>query len=274
MSNELARMLFLKKKYSMDINRFIILFSVLLFCSCEQLKDVSLPNNDNNESKEDVVAEKKVDNKETTLSVEKQNEQLDPPAPLPPPLPPTDPKTPKIVEAEIPTKPELPEFSEALLKAVSNWNKIPPTVFPLSSVTIKKEVSFIAKSSSNEIIASAKKSPGEEVVAVGLYQGDLVVAPSLTGRMRGRIAIDDTDFKQGVAYLFELRNKQRAEYEKRQAELAQSQKSGDAQAETKKNKEDDSLFDDLPIPGDFGHGKFCICKECREKRLAATGSMK
>jgi hypothetical protein len=112
------------------------------------------------------------------------------------------------------------------------------------------------------------------VVAVGLYQGDLVVAPSLTGRMRGRIAIDDTDFKQGVAYLFELRNKQRAEYEKRQAELAQSQQSEDVQSETKKNKEDVSLFDDLPIPGDFGHGKFCICKDCREKRLAATGSMK
>jgi hypothetical protein len=220
MSNELARMLFLKKKYSMDINRFITLLSVLFFCSCEQLKDVSLPNNDNNGSKEDIVAAKKVDNKETSLSEEKQNEKLDPPAPLPPPLPPAEPKAPKIVEAEIPTKPELPEFSEALLKAVSNWKKIPPTVFPLSSVTIKKEVSFIAKSSSNEIIASAKKSPGEEVVAVGLYQGDLVVAPSLTGRMRGRIAIDDTDFKQGVAYLFELRNKQRAEYEKRQAELA------------------------------------------------------
>ena len=270
MSNELARMLFLKKKYTMDINRFIILFSVLLFCSCEQLKDVSLPNNDNNESKEDVVAEKKVDKKETSLSEEKQNEQLDPPAPLPP----TEPKTPKVVEAKTPTKPELPEFSEALLKAVSNWKKIPPSVFPLSSVTVKKEVNFVAKSSTNEIMARAKKAPGEEVVAVGLYQGDLVVAPSLTGRMRGRIAIDDTDFKQGVAYLFELRNKQRAEYEKRQAELAQSQKSGDAEAETKKIKEEVSLFDDLPIPGDFGHGKFCICKECREKRLAATGSMK
>ncbi len=139
----------------MDISKFILLSIVLFFCSCEQLKDVSLPNNDNNESKEDVVAAKKVDNKETTLSVEKQNEQLDPPASAP--TPPTEPKTPKIVEAEIPTKPELPEFSEALLKAVSNWKKIPPSVFPLSSVTVKKEVSFIAKSSSNEIIASAKK---------------------------------------------------------------------------------------------------------------------
>ena len=34
-----------------------------------------------------------------------------------------------------------------------------------------------------------------------------------------------------------------------------------------------SLFRDLPIPGDFGHGKFCICKDCRDKKeLAATGS--
>ena len=274
MSNELARLLFLKKKYSMNINRFIISFSVLLFCSCEQLKDVSLPTNDKNESSEDVVAEKKVDKKETSLSEEKQNEQLALPAPLPPPLTPTEPKTPKVVEAKAHTKPELPEFSEALLKAVSNWKKIPPSVFPLSSVTVKKEVNFVAKSSSNEIMARAKKAPGEEVVAVGLYQGDLLVAPSLTGRMRGRIAIDDTDFKQGVAYLFELRNKQRAEYEKRQAELAKSQKSGNIQIETIKIKEEVSLFDDLPIPGDFGHGKFCICKDCREKRLAATGSMK
>ena len=150
------------------------------------------------------------------------------------------------------------------MKAVSNWKKIPPSVFPLSSVTVKKEVNFVAKSSSNEIMARAKRHR-EEVVAVGLYQGDLLVAPSLTGRMRGRIAIDDTDFKQGVAYLFELRNKQRAEYEKRQAELAKSQKSGDVQIETIKIKEEVSLFDDLPIPGDFGHGKFCICKDCREK---------
>ena len=42
----------------------------------------------------------------------------------------------------------------------------------------------------------------------------------------------------------------------------------------KNTNEESSLFEDLPIPGDFGHGKFCICKDCREKRLAATGSMK
>ena len=258
----------------MYFNRFVLISIILFFCSCEQLKDVSLPNNDKNESKEDVVAAKKVDDKETSLSEEKQNDQLVQPEPLPPPLPTTEPKSPTIVEVEIPTKPDLPEFSEALLKAVSNWKKIPPSVFPLSSVTVKKEVTFVLKSSSNEIMATAKKAPGAEVVAVGLYQGDLVVAPSLTGRMRGRIAIDDTDFKQGVAYLFELRKKQRAEYEKRQTELAKSPKAGNVQTATKERKEELSLFDDLPIPGDFGHGKFCICNECREKRLAATGSMK
>jgi hypothetical protein len=258
----------------MVIVRFILFLNVLFFCSCEQLKDVSLQTNDKNESKEDFVAAEKVDGEDTSPSENKQKETLEPPAPLPLPLPPAEPKTPKIVEAEFATKPVLPEFSEALLKAVSNWKKIPPTVFPLSSVTVKKEVNFIAKSSNNEIIASSKKLPGEEVVAVGMYQGDLVVAPSLTGRMRGRIAMNDTDFKQGVAYLFELRNKQRAEYEKRQTELAQKKKSVDAQPATKQNKEEVSLFDDLPIPGDFGHGKFCICKDCREKRLAATGSMK
>ena len=41
-------------------------------------------------------------------------------------------------------------------------------------------------------------------------------------------------------------------------------------------QEDDNTVQtsDLLAPGDFGHGKFCICSECREKRLALTGSMK
>ena len=34
--------------------------------------------------------------------------------------------------------------------------------------------------------------------------------------MRGKIGIDQTDFKQGVAYLFELRKQQRADYMKRE----------------------------------------------------------
>jgi hypothetical protein len=93
--------------------------------------------------------------------------------------------------------------------------------------------------------------------------------------MRGQILLEQTDFKQGVAYLFELRKKQREDYERKKAELAElGNSSDDSLSRETSTQEQASLFEDLPIPGDFGHGKFCICKDCRDKRLAATGSMK
>ena len=70
------------------------------------------------------------------------------------------------------------------------------------------------------------------------------------------------DFKQGVAYLFELRKKQMAEY-KRQQESKLSQKAPVADLQNRKSND---LFEDIPIPGDFGHGKFCICNDCRTKK--------
>ena len=197
-----------------------------------------------------------------------------PPLPLPKPAPTTEPK-PR-------SKPLQPEFSEELLQAVKNWRAIPPSVFPLSSVTIKASVEFIAKSTSGEIIARAQKQSGDEVVALGVVGNELILSPSKSGKMRGKISINQTDFKQGVAYLFELRKQQRADYENRQKQLAKNNKiSGEKHSVSSqrndrngKIEEESSLFEDLPIPGDFGHGKFCICTDCREKRLAATGSMK
>jgi hypothetical protein len=100
--------------------------------------------------------------------------------------------------------------------------------------------------------------------------------------MRASIAMDETDFKDGVAYLFELRKMQRAAYAERQAKESQSIASKSTNlAKAKpiikakpKAKPSNSLFEDLPSPGDYGHGKFCICSDCRTKRLAQTGSMK
>ena len=43
--------------------------------------------------------------------------------------------------------------------------------------------------------------------------------------MRGKISIGQTDFKQGVAYLFELRKQQRADYERKKSELAEMKES-------------------------------------------------
>ena len=157
----------------------------------------------------------------------------------------------------------LPEFSEALLNAVGNWTNIPRSVFPLSSVTINKSVNFSVKSSSGDTIAQSSLPPGSEVVAVGASGQNLLIAPSKNAKMKGFINIDDTDFKQGVAYLFELRKKQMAEYKKQQeSKLSQKAPVADLPNPEKSN----DLFEDIPIPGDFGHGKFCICNDCRTKR--------
>ena len=111
-----------------------------------------------------------------------------------------------------------PEFSKELLKAVNNWQSIPKSVFPLSSVTIKSSVNFIAKVL-QEVIARAQKLAGEEVVALSIIGNELFLSPSKNGNMRGKIEVDQTDFKQGVAYLFQLRKQQRVEYERRKGEV-------------------------------------------------------
>ncbi len=273
MVNELARIAIMKKKDVMNLSKLILLCTILCFCACEQIKDVSLPGTESNDTSDipkentaekeiDIVAEPKIVPKEQSIPVE----------PIPVPTLPSDAVPLKKVEPS--TQPLQPEFSEELLKAVKNWKFIPKSVFPLSSVTVKETVEFIAKSTSGEIIARAKKQSGEEVVALGVVGNELILSPSKTGKMRGKIGIDQTDFKQGVAYLFELRKQQRAEYELRKAQLAKAKVNENVKTEADKITEQEPLFEDLPIPGDYGHGKFCICKDCREKRLAATGSMK
>ncbi|MEC7800666.1 MAG: hypothetical protein VX609_05195 [Verrucomicrobiota bacterium] len=262
----------------MKFSHFASISILLFFCSCDQLKDNILPVEESNQTSELEVEKVIPENPDEPLKPEPTSESKSEDE--------VKIKTPQKVQipVEIPapkpsTKPVQPEFSKELLKAVNNWQSIPKSVFPLSSVTIKSSVNFIAKSSAGEVIARAQKQAGEEVVALGIIGKELILSPSKNGNMRGKIEVDQTDFKQGVAYLFQLRKQQRVEYERRKVEIAKNNKVTKSGVQANKNankntSEDSSLFEDLPIPGDFGHGKFCICKECREKRLAATGSMK
>jgi hypothetical protein len=184
-------------------------------------------------------------------------------------------------------KPQQPGFSRELLAAVKNWTKVSPHVFPLKSIRINHELNFKVYTKSGQEVGSSFMPAGREVVAVGLQGTTLTVSPSVGARMFAKINIDQTDFKQGVAYLFELRKWQR----RRQQELLASQAIARQSAPSRPtrsptstrpatkpknsgNKSDDSLFEDLPQPGDYGHGKFCICGDCRKKRLAQTGSLK
>jgi len=75
-----------------------------------------------------------------------------------------------------------------------------------------------------------------------------------------------------------MRKRQRIAYAERKANKtnpALSKTSSPSKTKSvPKTKPSAPLFEDLPSPGDYGHGKFCICSDCRTKRLAQTGSIK
>ena len=259
----------------MKFLRLIVVSVSLLYCSCEQLKDITSSNEDQNKTSP-ITDISDAQGPEPSISNNSDVQENEIAAIPLPPSPPPETAPPEVIPnpllGDLNSQPIQPEFSKELLAAVKNWQSIPKSVFPLSSVTIKQTVEFIAKDRSGQILARATKQAGDEGVALGVAGKNLVLSPSKVGNMRGLIPLEQTDFKQGVAYLFELRKKQKEEYEKRKLQISSSKTLQANQKNVNKDvptaSSEVSLFEDLPIPGDFGHGKFCICKECREKRLA------
>lgn len=206
-------------------------------------------------------------------SVEKKLEVKDPSlSPLE--LEPKDEKSVLLPKEEKPAPlslPIIPSFSDELLKAVDHWQRIPKSVFPLKSVQIFEDVPLEAKTQTGSIIARSIAPSGDKITVLGIDDGRLVVANPNSTKLRGTIEIDQTDFKQMVAYLFEYRNQQRQNYAKQSA----SKKTDEEKSSQNQKLETQSINDDIiSDPLDFGHGRFCICQECREKRLAQTGSLK
>lgn len=129
---------------------------------------------------------------------------------------------------------------------------------------------------------------GSEVVAVALLGDVLHLLPSSTANARQKFAVrvDDTDFKHCVAYKYAMQKKREAALREWAARRGNTSTTRPAPrpAATSENKpaavtaslpptapERGSLFEDIPPPMDFGHGKFCVCGECREKRAQAAG---
>ena len=195
--------------------------------------------------------------------------------PVPPPVP------------VAPSGPHPPAFTEELLASVRNWNAVPSSVFPLPGVTLKKPLNFEIKTPSGQVIGSFPRAAGEEVVALALAGNQLHVSPAKTSKQRNVVSVDETDFKTCVAYLFEVRKRQRKTYEEelvRRRSIASSPHSTKSVSQhspsldrktpsSSKNPQKPSgrgtLFEDIPPPMDFGHGKFCICGDCRRQRKAA-----
>ena len=260
----------------MKLTKVFLSFLLMIFLSsCENQNQQSVPPEDNgSQTKSEPDPEPVVP---PELLSNKVNDAPPPGLPMPN-LPKLEEKVKEMAAKPIKaaTAPQMPSFSKELLQAVQNWKRVPPSVFPLSSVSVQSPLTFKALSGQGQVIATSSLPAGKEVVALGLRGTMLTVSPSLRSPLRATIDLSETDFKQGVAYLFDLRKRQREYFEKerqRKLALAKSSTSGE-KTEPKQEQSTNSLFEDLPSPGDYGHGKFCICQDCREKRLADTGSMK
>jgi hypothetical protein len=250
-----------KKKY------FIILLSVLLLWGCDNgATDPEQPNNssDLNVSLAPEVAEPGV---------------VVPELPSPPntslPMPPLQPPPAPVA----PEGPQAPAFTEELLASVKNWTTVPPSVFPLSGVTLKQPLNFEIKTPSGKVMGSFPRAAGDEVVALALVGNQLHVSPAKTSKQQNVLSVDETDFKTCVAYLFEVRKRQRKAHatglaRRRERKTGQTASTSVGRAkpssrETQELPKRGTLFEDIPPPMDFGHGKFCICGDCRRQRQAA-----
>jgi len=171
----------------------------------------------------------------------------------------------------IKAEPIVPSFSKELLQAVSNWKKIPKSVFPLKSIQLKEDVDLEAKTLSGKTMATSLAEKGSKVTAIGIDDGMLVVANPNNPRLRGRVELDKSDFKQMVAYLFDYRKKQREKMQSESEKPANVQQNQGKAENIEYTKEEENF---IPDPLDFGHGRFCICRDCREKRLAESGTLK
>ena len=263
------------------LNSFLCL-TFFLFASCEKSDQGNTPDKNKTGGEQTKVVK--------PPKPKPQPKPTPPPAPPPKPLPLPVPKPDPTPDPKPAQKPQQPGFSRELLAAVKNWTKVSPHVFPLKSVRVNQDLVFkIYSKDRRTVVGSSAMPSGSEVVAVGLKGKALTVSPAVGANMFASVDIDQTDFKQGVAYLFELRKWQHRRQQELQAQaLAQRNSPRPSNTPTKpqptskptskptpsKKPSDNSLFEDLPQPGDYGHGKFCICGDCRKKRLAQTGSLK
>ncbi len=172
-------------------------------------------------------------------------------------------------EKPAPPAPEPLKFSKELLAAVQNWTRIPKSVFPAKPVITNIPVDLEVRTSSGQVIGSSLNPAGTELQVLGTKGNTLVVANLHNSKLRGEVDIDQTDFKQLLAYRFELNQRKKKEAQVFRAEQAKFKAGGNIE---KPQPAQD--IDEIPDPLDFGHGRFCICRDCREKRLAKTGSLK
>lgn len=109
---------------------------------------------------------------------------------------------------------EPPQF-QPLEVVVGEWQEIPASAFP-RDITLTKGGSFQIGVGSSTVPA------GSAAVALGIEDQTLLVAPAVGAAARGRVHIDDTDFKQVLAEEYDAWKERMTERARRQWEHAQT----------------------------------------------------
>lgn len=116
------------------------------------------------------------------------------------PKPEPAPMVPKL-EAPKPKPGEFvaPNF-DPIEVATKNWTVIPPSAFP-RQVTLKRDLALQMKIGNNS--ASTQFKAGGSIFAVGQEGADILVSPTATSPMRGKVNIDETNLKDVLTDIYE-----------------------------------------------------------------------
>ncbi|MES2738456.1 MAG: hypothetical protein V4672_19200 [Verrucomicrobiota bacterium] len=103
-----------------------------------------------------------------------------------------------------PVKPKAGEFVapnfDPIDVATQNWAAIPKSAFP-RQVKLKKDLNLQMKIGNSS--ASTQVKAGGTIVAVGQEGMEILVSPTETSPMRGKVGMDDTDLKEVLTDIYE-----------------------------------------------------------------------
>jgi hypothetical protein len=91
----------------------------------------------------------------------------------------------------------FPTF-KPLEQIVGNWQAVPPTAFP-REVILKSDVKFELANGAGSTVAKA----GGSALALSLVADQLLLAPRVGSTLRGRTTLDQTNFKEVLAGVYE-----------------------------------------------------------------------
>lgn len=151
--------------------------------------------------KQEVTTAPKVEAKKEVVVVAPPKPVMEEPkvvmeAPKPAPMPEAPkPEAPKPKPGEF-VAPEYPTIDVA----TQNWANIPKSAFP-RQVILKRDLSLQMKIGNNT--AATQVKAGGSIVAVGQEGTEILVSPTETSPMRGKVALDDTNLKEMLTDVYE-----------------------------------------------------------------------